>query len=450
MKSGSFLVNFVTKEPKIMIVKVTPSQKLKGQIFLPASKSYSIRAFIIAACGGVSKIVGPSDCDDAKVSMRVAKALGSKIVKIENNSWQVFSDTNKRLPAKIDVGESGTALRFLLPLASFRGDGVLIEGKGTLKGRPNMFLTQVLRDMGADIKGKGINESIPIKIRNGYIQTGKIIIDGSLSSQFISALIIACPRLIENTTLLLDGKKIVSSDYITMTMQVLKKCGVKIEKKSQRKYVIPGNQKFKGLKNFLVPSDYGLAAFIMAASALIDSNVVLKGAFCDDLVQADGHIVPLIKRMGVKFVKTSKSMKIKGPFILKGGDFNLKDCPDLVPIMSILALFAKGKTRLYGIKHARVKESDRISDLRKELLKIGARVEEKSDELIIYPQDDYKKNCLLDPHNDHRLAMSFAVLGLKLGVSVKNMECCSKSYPQFLRDIRSIGGTHTGGMYPQN
>lgn len=426
-----------------MIVKVIPSQKLKGQIFLPASKSYSIRAFIIAACGGVSKIVDPSDCDDAKVSMRVAKALGSKIVKIGENSWEVVSNTKKRLPLKIDVGESGTALRFLLPLASFRGDSVLINGKGTLKGRPNMFLTQVLRNMGANIKGTGSNESIPIKIINGYIKTGNITIDGSLSSQFISALIIACPRLIEDTTLILEGKRIVSSDYITMTMQVLKKCGIKIEKKSQRKYMIAGNQQFKGLKNFLVPSDYGLAAFTVAAAALVYSDVVLKGAFCDGLLQADGHIVSLVKRMGVRFVKTSKVIKIKGPFALKGGNFNLKDCPDLVPIMSILALFAKGRTRLYGIKHARAKESDRISDLRKELLKIGAKVEEKTDEMIIYPQEEYKKNCSLDPHNDHRLAMSFAVLGLKIGVSVKNMECCSKSYPQFLRDIQSLGAKFT-------
>ncbi|HBG61070.1 MAG: 3-phosphoshikimate 1-carboxyvinyltransferase [Omnitrophica WOR_2 bacterium GWF2_38_59] len=426
-----------------MIVKVNPSQKLKGQIILPASKSYTIRAFIIASCGGVSTIVNSSDCDDAKVSMRVAKALGSGIIRAGDNSWKVSADIDKTLPLNIDVGESGTALRFLLPLASFRGDSVFIEGKGTLQGRPNMFLTQVLRDMGANIKGKGRSESIPIRIKNGYIHTGKIIIDASLSSQFISALIIACPRLLEDTTLLLKGKKIVSSDYIQMTMQVLKKSGIKIEKKDQRKYIIPGNQKFKGLSNFLVPSDYGLAAFTIAAAVLIDSDVVLNGAFCDELVQADAHIVHLIKSMGAKFIKTSASIKIKGPFMLNGGDFNLKDCPDLVPIMSVLALFAKGKTRLYGIKHARVKESDRISDLRKELLKIGAKVEEKNDEIIIYPQAEYKKNCLLDPHNDHRLAMSFAVLGLKLGVAVRDMECCSKSYPKFLTDIKSLGAKFT-------
>ena len=127
--------------------------------------------------------------------------------------------------------------------------------------------------------------------------------------------------------------------------------------------------------------------------------------------------------------------------MLKGGNFSLKDCPDLVPIMAILALFAEKKTRLYGIGHARIKESDRISDLRKELLKIGAHVTEKKDELTIYPQENYRSNCLLDPHKDHRLAMAFTVLGLKVGVKIKDVECVAKSYPDFVKDFQKIGAT---------
>ena len=118
----------------------------------------------------------------------------------------------------------------------------------------------------------------------------------------------------------------------------------------------------------------------------------------------------------------------------------MRSCPDLVPIMSVLALFAQGKTRLYDIQHARVKESDRISDLRRELLKIGADVREKKNEITIYPKDKYKKNQLLDPHHDHRLAMAFSVLGLKLGVRVQDIECVSKSYPKFVEDFKDISG----------
>jgi 3-phosphoshikimate 1-carboxyvinyltransferase len=293
--------------------------------------------------------------------------------------------------------------------------------------------------MGIDIKGSGKGESIPIRMTSGRLQGGSVAIDGTLSSQFISALLIACPQLLQNTILTLRGKHLVSADYIAMTCQILQKSGITIEKKGVRLYRIKGKQKFKGLTNFVVPSDYGLAAFLMAAAVIHASNVTLTGHLGDRLVQADGHILPLLKKMGAKFQKNSESISIKGPCALKGGQFSLKDCPDLVPIMAILALFAKGKTRLYDIGHVRSKESDRISDLRKELLKVGAKITEKRDSLVIEPQENYKANCLLDPHSDHRLAMSFCILGSKIGARVKDIECTHKSYPDFVKDFKSIG-----------
>jgi len=182
-----------------------------------------------------------------------------------------------------------------------------------------------------------------------------------------------------------------------------------------------------------------LAAFSLAAAALVESNVKLKGFLDPSLIQADGRIMDFLKIMGVKIKKTKNFLELKGPFSLKGGSFSLKDCPDLLPIMSVLALFAQKKTRLYGIEHARVKESDRISDLRKELVKVGVKIVEKKGEIIIYPQKEYKKNALLNPHHDHRLAMSFCVLGLKVGVRVKDIECVDKSYPDFVSDLRKLG-----------
>jgi 3-phosphoshikimate 1-carboxyvinyltransferase len=143
--------------------------------------------------------------------------------------------------------------------------------------------------------------------------------------------------------------------------------------------------------------------------------------------------------MGANVYRTPKSLQIHGPFELAGGNFSLKNCPDLVPIMTVLAMFARGRTRLYNIGHARAKESDRITDLREELAKVGAKISEKRDELIIDPQTKYKNDRLLDPHKDHRLAMAFCVLGLKLGARVKDIECTHKSYPDFVRHFRAIG-----------
>ena len=217
----------------------------------------------------------------------------------------------------------------------------------------------------------GEKESVPIVFNGGELRGGRVLVDGSLSSQFISALLIALPSLDTDSRIILTGKEMVSQDYIQMTIEILAKAGIVIKRISHREYAIKGGQKFKGLKNFYVPSDYGLAAFAMGAAALLPSDVLLQGNLDDGLIQSDGHILEFLRRMGVDFEKTSRAIKIKGPFDLKGGVFSLKDCPDLVPIMSVLALFAKGKTKLVGIHHARAKESDRISDLRNELLKGG-------------------------------------------------------------------------------
>ena len=405
-----------------MTLNVRPVQRLKGRIHLPASKSYSIRAFIIAARGGASKILHASDCQDAIVASQIASALKA------TKGSQTFS-----------VGESGTTLRFLLPLLALHAQKAKVVGKGTLKGRPNNHLCETLRQQGMDIRGLGKNESVPIAFHGGVLRGGRVEIDGSLSSQFISALLIALPSLEIDSSIILTGKELVSQDYIQMTIQILAKAGVNINRISQREYQIKGGQKFKGLRNFYVPSDYGLAAFPMAAAALLTSDVVLQGNLDDNFIQADGHILAFLRRMGVQFKKTGRAIKMKGPFDLKGGVFSLKDCPDLVPIMAVLALFAKGKTKLVGIHHARAKESDRISDLRKELLKVGANVTETKDALTIDPRATYKTGQLLDSHHDHRLAMAFTVLGLLIGCRVKGIESSHKSYPNFVVDMKTLG-----------
>jgi 3-phosphoshikimate 1-carboxyvinyltransferase len=413
-----------------MNLKIPLTASIKGAVVLPASKSYSIRAHFVAACGGRSRIVGASDCDDAKVARTVAQQL----------SRGACAHT-------FDVGESGTSLRFLLPLLPYFSTMAKVTGRGTLVGRPNHHLCAALRAHGLDIKGSGVKESVPITFKGGKVPCGCVKIDGSLSSQFISALMIAAPLSGGDMRLVMTGKTLVSQDYVTMTRQILARAGIRVLVRGKREFFIPGAQTFKGLKDFHVPSDYGLAAFFMAAAALVPSDVTLKGYFDDRLVQSDGAILRFLKHMGVKMVRTSTAIRIKGPFDFKGGTFSLRDCPDLVPIMAVMAMFAKGVTRLKDIGHARVKESDRISDLRRELQKVGADIEEKPDELIIRGQGNFPSplwggvrggGIVLDPHHDHRLAMAFAVLGLKVGITVKDVECTSKSYPGFVKDFKKI------------
>ena len=393
---------------------------------------------MIGACGGESEIISPSNCEDALVAMRVARALGCGI-KRKKDRWALTASSGATSIKTISVGESGTVLRLLLPLLSTHTDRAIVVGERTLIGRPNKHLLEALRRQGLKISGTGDKESVPIRFQGGAIKTGTITIDGSLSSQFVSALLIAAPSLPQDSCIVITGKKIVSKDYITMTLQILKKAGVTVLPRGSRSFIIRGRQKFKGLKNFTVPSDYGLAAFLMVAASIVPSTIRLDGYFDDSFIQADGHILKFLKSMGSKWVRSSNSITLKGPFALRGGIFSLQNCPDLVPIMAVTALFAKGRTVLKDIHHARAKESDRISDLRRELLKVGANVVEKNDVLIIHPLTNPRLGAILDPHGDHRLAMAFAVLGLKIGIVVKDIECSHKSYPNFVRDFKALG-----------
>jgi 3-phosphoshikimate 1-carboxyvinyltransferase len=413
-----------------VILNISPVLRLQGRIHLPASKSYTIRALLIAARGGVSQIAHASQCEDALVASKIARAIRTTChpERSEGSHLKVFS-----------VGESGTTLRFLLPLLALYTHKAKVVGKGTLVGRPNTHLCETLRRQGMDIRGRGKKESVPIVFKGGKLHGGRVLVDGSLSSQFISALLIALPSLDTDSRIILTGKEMVSQDYIRMTIEILAKAGIVIKRVSRREYAIKGGQEFKGLKNFYVPSDDGLAAFAMGAAVLLPSDVLLQGNWDEGLVQSDGRIFEFLRRMGVDFEKTNRAIKIKGPFDLKGGVFSLKDCPDLVPIMSVLALFAKGQTKLVGIHHARAKESDRVSDLRNELLKVGACVSETKDALTIKPRAVYKNGQLLDSHHDHRLAMAFTVLGAKIGCRVKGIESCRKSYPAFVQDMKALG-----------
>lgn len=411
---------------------------------MPASKSYSIRAFIVAACGGESVIRAASDCDDAVVARNAARQLGCLVKRDLKNTCSIKAAQKKVQLRSLDVGESGTVLRFVLPLVSLFTKKLRIEGRGTLAGRPNHHLLQTLRQRGLSIKGDGPDEGIPIDFVGGELTSGLYTIAGDISSQFISALLITLPQLDGNSVIRISGAKVVSTDYLTMTLRILEDAGVVIDRRSEREFRIKGGQSFKGLKDFHVPSDYGLAAYHLAAATLLDSDVELLGHFADRYPQADGQILSLVTQMGVRYRKTNHSLRIKGPQALNGGEFSLRACPDLVPIMAILGLFAKGPTRLYGIGHARVKESDRISDLRRELLKIGADIKEKGDELLIRPWDVGSRKSLqvtLDPHHDHRLAMAFSVLGMKLGVTVRDIGCVAKSYPKFVQDIKKLGAS---------
>ncbi|MFC1704146.1 3-phosphoshikimate 1-carboxyvinyltransferase [Candidatus Omnitrophota bacterium] len=422
-----------------MNLVLKPTSQLKGTVCAPPSKSYSIRAVFIASLGNRSIINNLSQCDDVEASIGVCKSFGAHIKRVKSNIWQVQGVKNKiTFPTKFNVRESGTTLRFLLSLVSLAEQKLIVRGQGTLNFRPNSPLVAVLRKHGAQIRGTGRKESTPILVKKGRVKGGKIEIDGGLSSQFISSLLMLAPLLSQDSTIKVTGPIFVSEPYIDMTLLVAQKASIKIRKAGKRIYKVKGKQLYRSLGKFCIPGDYGLSAYFMAAAALTQSKLTLQGFTGRGLPQADKRILFFLKKMGVHYSTSGAGIKLQGPFTLKGSNLFCRDCPDLVPILGVLALFARGKTKIYGVAHAKAKESNRISDLASELRTVGARIREIKDGLIIFPHQKLKTGQVLNPHQDHRLAMAFSILGIKLGATVKDIECVTKSYPSFLADLARI------------
>lgn len=422
-----------------MNLEIRPASNLRGTVGFPSSKSYSIRALIIAALGGSSRISNVSDCEDVTAAIRACRKLKTRISRHGKNSWEIKGiEGDYRFAPLVNVGESGTTLRFLIPLLTLTKNKIRVLGRGTLLKRPNHHLVNVLNQRGAKIEGKGKDFMLPLEVYPSRLRGGSIQIDGTLSSQFISSLLITCSLLKEDSRIKIIGEQIVSRPYIDMTLAVLKQVGIRIERPGKREFRVRGRQQFRGLKDFVIPDDYGLAAFFMVAGSILKGKIILKKNRRKDLVQADKAIIGFLKQMGARIKAAPGKLVIEGPAPLTGNSFCLRDCPDLTPVMAVAALFAKGQTRLWGISHVRKKESDRISDLRRELLKIGANIRETKDALIITPVKELRRGCRFNPHNDHRLAMAFCVLGLKLGAVVEDIECIAKSYPRFIRDLRIV------------
>ena len=423
-----------------MNLVLKPNLSLSGKISAPASKSYSIRAVFIASLGKKSTIKNLSLCDDVEASINVCRQLGAKIKFLNKSSCMISGVEGKiKFPKTFNVKESGTTLRFLLSIASLTKNNTKILGSGTLNSRPNKPLIDVLKKQGAKISGTGKNHCTPINVKKGSLKGGRIVIDGRLSSQFISSLLILGPFLSKDSIVKIKGSCLVSNPYIDMTILSLKKAGIHVKKSNSREFKVRGNQKYKALKNFNIPGDYGLGAFFMVASAINNCKIYFNNLKKDDFVQADMKILPMLKSMGVKYKISKSGLTILKSSKIKGAKLFCRDCPDLVPILSVLALFANSKTEIYGIEHTRTKESNRISDLRVELEKVGARIKETRGSLIIYPNCKLITGKTLNPHNDHRLAMAFCILGLKIGVTVSNIKCINKSYPDFLMDLSKLG-----------
>ena len=410
---------------------------LSGTISCPSNKSYSHRAIFLAAlANGKSTLRNVLLSRDTLATVNACKAFGAKIE--INGSTVTVEGTGEIIPqtSQIDASNSGTTIRISTAIASLSDKIITLTGDASLQKRPMQPLLDALIQLGVECTSTDGKPPVTIK---GRSEGGNTHISGSISSQFISALLISGTKMKNGITLEIDGE-LVSKPYLDSTIATMKKFGVTVNTISPyKKYNIP-NQKYTP-SDFVVPSDFSSMALLLSAAVLLGEDMSINASL-GDLPQGDREILSYLERLGVK-INLGEKITLVSPKLLNGGRFDLSNNPDLLPPMAILALKTSKPIEIYNVKHARFKETDRIAILARELAKIGIVVIEKEDGLIL-DSPKILKSAELESSDDHRLFMAFSIAGMFVGnCTVTDPDSVDVSYPTFIEDMRKIGANLT-------
>jgi len=407
---------------------------LKGQARIPASKSHTIRALIIAALAeGESTLLNPLTSGDTKSCCKVCEAFGAEIQYFDDK-WLVkgAGGNPKKTKGIIDVGNSGTTLYIALSVAGLGNSAYEFTGDYQIQRRPAMPLLNSLNDLGAkavSVKGNGC---APITVR-GPVKGGKTTIECP-TSQYLSSLLLSCPLAKGDSEIIVPLLN--EQPYVEITLDWLERQGINYQNENFKKFFIPGNQSYKSFSRE-IPGDFSSATFFLVAAAITNSEVTLLGLDMADS-QGDKAVLEMLKKMGAK-IKTGKNFVRVCGGKLNGAELDLNSTPDAIPAMAVAGCFAKGQTRLLNVPQAREKETDRIAVMCNELKKLGADVEELPDGLVI----NYSKlkGGEVQGHDDHRVVMAMAVAGLRseTPVVVNSAEAMRITFPNFVELMNSLG-----------
>ena len=424
-----------------MDVAVESTEHLEGVVSAPPSKAYTHRMLIAASLSnGTSTISNPLVSDDTQATLEAVKALGAE-TELEKNRWIIHGKEKLKTPSQpIDCGESGSTLRFMIPVAALApGPSTFLFG-APFERRPVAPLLESLRELGVESAVQENGSSVTV--RGGGIRGGKTSIRGDVSSQFISGLLFACPKAKEDTEISVTNK-LESRGYVEMTLEVLVKHGLEGAVNGElTRLWIPSNQSYVPCDH-TVPGDFSSAAFLLAAAATTSSHVTVKNLDYQTC-QGDSAIMGILTEMGASVKIGDDSVEVEGGQLV-GVDIDAKDIPDLVPVCAVLGCYAEGHSLIYNAKRLRYKESDRLDSISAELKKMGAEITVNEDGLTINGGNRLH-GATVNSHNDHRIAMACAVaaLGAEGKTKIQNVECINKSYPQFFSDLRMLGANVVG------
>lgn len=416
-------------------IKIYPLAKpIKAEILIPGSKSYTNRALVIAAMIGKSvEITNPLISDDTLTMIDCLKKLGIQI-KQQGSKIQVNGNLQKIKEKEyiLDAKLSGTAIRFLLALSTIIPGTKIIKGEKSLNNRPIGDLVNALKILGANIEYLSRENFPPVKVTSSKLTKNKTTLNGSISSQFLSAILMIAP--ITNIRNIKINDRQVSKPYIGMTIDIMKHFGVTVKNRNYTSYIIPHQQ--YNIVDYSIEGDYSSAAYFAGIAVLTGSSIILKN-LKTPTAQGDFEFMKILEKMGSKIIARNNEIKIVGTGV-KPLSVDMENCPDQIQTLSVLAAFAKGKTKITGIQTLRVKETDRVKAIAAELAQMGIKTRTTRNSLEIFGGNPH--SAAINTYNDHRMAMAFAIAGTKLeGMIINNLDAVTKTFPDFWKKLNSIG-----------
>lgn len=413
-------------------IQITPT-KLRGSIQAPPSKSYGHRAIIAAAlAGGESTIYNLSFSDDILATFDAVKALGALATTGTDHIQLKYCTRQMNDTIVIDCKESGSTLRFMIPIALALGKSATYIGAGNLHSRPLQPYLDIFEKQGITYS----SSSLPMTVA-GRLSGGIFELPGHISSQFITGLMFALPLLEQDSTIHITTP-LESQSYIDMTIDTLHSFGIEIVKQNKASYYMKGNQKYKAAV-YTVEGDFSQAAFWVAAGVL-GNSVTCEGLNLNS-EQGDKAFVDILKQAGADICSDGNAISAH-PSKLKGFHADVSQCPDIAPILAVIAAFSEGTSCIYGAQRLRIKESDRLKAISIELNKLGASVTEGPDSLNIQGKP-HLIGGEVDSWGDHRIAMALSIASIKClqPVIINNSHVVAKSYPNFYEDFKKLGGS---------
>ena len=411
--------------------KYVSSGRLKGIVAPPCSKSYAQRALAVALLASGKSVLRNMDfCNDTLSALNCIKMLGAEAERTDEHTIVVEGGLKPR-GNLLSVGESGLSARLFTPIAALCGEPIVISGEGTLLYRPMDMMIQPLRALGVDVRDGG--GRLPIEVC-GPMKGGQIDVDGSVSSQFITGLLLSLPLAEQDTVINVNAA--VSKPYLDMTIDTAERFGVAIEHNDYEQFYIAGGQSYEAVE-YDVEGDWSAAAMLLVAGAVAGEVAVKNISTLSK--QADVSICDALVRAGAEL--TSESDMVSAAHReLHGFEFDATNCPDLFPALATLAAAAEGESRIKGTHRLEHKESNRAEAIRTEFGKLGIEVDLSEEDIMIIRGGAIRGGVEVDSHGDHRMAMTLAVAGLLSdgGVTIHGAESVAKSYPDFFETLQML------------